>query len=130
MTSRIPLSNPMARAHAKRQIDAAPDGYVVTIQEPTRTLAQNARLWDQLDDISKQVEWYGRRLSPEEWKHIFSAAIRKQDVVPNLDGTGFVVLGQSTSKMRVREMSDMLELMNAFCAERGVKLSAREWEAA
>ena len=123
----IPLSNPSARAYAFRAIQSATDDFVVIIREQTRTLAQNARMWDQLEDISKQVVWYGQKLTEEEWKDVFSAALKRQKVVPGLDG-GFVVCGQRTSKMGKREMSDLLELMNAFCAERGVKLSAPKWE--
>ena len=96
---------------------------VVDIKPMTRSVEQNAKLWATLAEVAEQVEWYGRKLEAESWKHIFSAALKKQDVVPNLDGTGFVVLGQSTSKMSVAEMRDMLELINAFCAERGVKLN-------
>ena len=96
---------------------------VVDIKPMTRSIEQNAKLWATLAEVAEQVEWYGRKLEAESWKHIFSAALKKQDVVPNLDGTGFVVLGLSTSKMSVAEMRDMLELINAFCAERGVKLN-------
>ena len=96
---------------------------VVDIKPMTRSVEQNAKLWATLAEVAEQVEWYGRKLEAESWKHIFSAALKKQDVVPNLDGTGFVVLGQSTSKMSVAEMRDMIELINAFCAERGVKLN-------
>ncbi|MBK9617266.1 MAG: recombination protein NinB [Uliginosibacterium sp.] len=39
----------------------------------------------------------------------------------------FVVLGQSTSKMSIREMSDLMELMSAFGAERGVRFTAPEY---
>ncbi|RAP72984.1 protein ninB [Candidatus Erwinia dacicola] len=39
--------------------------------------------------------------------------------MPGIDG-GFVVLGQSTSKMRVSEMRDLIELISAFGAEHGV----------
>ena len=92
---------------------------VLSLTPETRSLAQNARLWAMLTDISKQVDWYGRKLSPEEWKHVFSAALKKQDVVPGLDG-GFVVLGLSTSKMTRSEMSEMQELMAAFGAQHGV----------
>lgn len=98
---------------------------VVDIKPMTRSVEQNAKLWATLAEVAEQVEWYGRKLDAESWKHIFSAALKKQDVVPNLDGTGFVVLGLSTSKMSVAEMRDMLELINAFCAERGVKLNDR-----
>ena len=123
----IPLNNPNARGFACRVIQSAPEGYVAIIREQTRSGAQNARMWAQLEDISRQVDWYGQKLTKEEWKDVFSAALKRQKVVPGLDG-GFVVCGQRTSKMGKREMSDLLELMNAFCAERGVKLSAPEWE--
>ena len=117
----LTLVNDKVRQRTKDLIDMAPEGYVVRIDEPTRNLEQNARLWACLQEISAQVVWHGRRLATEEWKHIFSAALTKQDVVPNLDGTGFVILGKSTSKMSKREMSDMLQLIETFGAERGVK---------
>ncbi len=96
---------------------------VLEIKPATRSLEQNARLWAMLSDISKQVDWYGRKLTPDDWKHVFSAALKKQDVVPGLDG-GFVVLGLSTSKMTKSEMCDLQTLMEAFGAEKGVRFSA------
>ena len=85
-----------------------------------------------MSDISEQVNWHGRKLTTEQWKHIFTAALTKLDVVPNLAGDGFVVLGQSTSKMTVGELSNLIELINAFGAEQGVRFSeesrlAIEW---
>jgi hypothetical protein len=115
------LSHDLARANAKRAIDEAPAGHSVTIAEPRRNLEQNARLWAMLGDVSAQVDWYGKRLTAEDWKHVFSSSLRKLEVVPNLDGTGFVALGLSTSRMSVREMSDLIELLFAFGAEHGVK---------
>jgi hypothetical protein len=105
---------------------------VVTVKPETRSLEQNARLWAMLTDIADQVIWHGRKLSPEEWKHVFTAALKRQDVVPGLDG-GFVVLGLSTSKMTRREMGDLQTLMEAFGSERGVIWSAVEgceWQCA
>ena len=96
---------------------------VLEIKPATRSLEQNARLWAMLDEISDQIDWYGRKLTAEEWKHVFTAALKKQDVVPGLDG-GFVVLGISTSKMTKAEMSDLQTLMEAFGAEKGVRFSA------
>src|ERR1700730_8984346 len=107
------LVHPTARQMASRACIQAPDGYIVEIKPRTRSLDQNARMWAMLTDISKAVDWYGRKLAPEESKHVFSASLKKQDVVPGIDG-GFVVLGQSTSKMTVREMSDLMELMTVF----------------
>lgn len=101
---------------------------VVEVKPETRSLAQNRRLWSMLTDISEQVDWHGRKLTPEDWKHVFTASLRKLDVVPNLDGSGFVALGLSTSSMTKREMSDMQTLMEAFGAERGVMFRAWEGE--
>lgn len=102
---------------------------VVEVRAETRSLEQNARLWAMLTDISKQVEWYGHRLTPDEWKDVFSASLKRTKVVPGLDG-GFVVCGQSTSKMTIAEMCEMQELMEAFGAQKGVRFSAREVECA
>lgn len=96
---------------------------VMVVKPETRSDAQNRRLWAMLTEVSDQVVWHGRKLSPEEWKHVFSAALKKQDVVPGIDG-GFVILGQSTSKMTKGEMSDLQELISAFGAERGVMFEA------
>jgi hypothetical protein len=41
-------------------------------------------------------------------------------VVPNIDGTGFVPLGRSSSKLTVKEMTDLIELIFAFGAKHGV----------
>lgn len=109
---------------ASRACIQAPDGYVVEIKPRTRSLDQNARMWAMLKDISNQVQWHGLWLTTEDWKHVFSASLKQQRAVPGLDG-GFVVLGQSTSKMTVREMGDLMELMAAFAVERGVRFSER-----
>lgn len=109
-----------ARRRAVEAVQRAPDGYVVRISPATRSLEQNAALWAMLGDVAAQVVWHGRKLDAESWKHIFTSSLKRQDVVPNLDGTGFVVLGQSTSKMTKAEMSDLLELIAAFGAESGV----------
>ena len=99
---------------------------VLEIKPETRTLAQNARLWAMLTDVSNQVNWYGRKLSQEEWKHVFTASLSKQDVVPGIDG-GFVVLGKSTSKMTKSEMAELQTLIEVFGAQQGVKFSAPEY---
>ena len=94
---------------------------VIEIKEMTRSLAQKALFWSVMTDIAEQVVWHGRKLAKEDWKHVLSAALYQQDVVPKLNGNGFVVLGKSTSKMTVREMRDLIELAQAFGAEQGVQ---------
>jgi len=94
---------------------------------PKRSIDQNARMWALLTDISKQVQWpvdgQMQRLSPDDWKDVFSAALRKgQRVAQGIEG-GFVMLGARTSRMSVGEMCDLQTLIEAFGAERGVRWS-------
>ena len=98
------------------------------IRPEKRSDAQNRRLWAMLADISAQVDWYGQKLTSEEWKDVLSAGLKRTKVVPGLDG-GFVVCGQSTSRMTRAEMCELQELMEAFGAQQGVKFRAPEgWE--
>jgi hypothetical protein len=115
------FAHQQARLRASAFCMEAPEGWSATFAPPNRTTDQNARLWAMLGDISRQVEWYGKKLAPEDWKHVFSASLRTLSVVPNLDGTGFVALGLSTSSMSKRELGDLMDLMEAFGAERDVK---------
>lgn len=94
---------------------------VLEVKPETRSSEQNRRLWAMLTDVSSQVDWYGQKLSPEDWKHIFTASLKKTRAVPGIDG-GIVVLGQSTSRMTKAEMCDLQTLIEAFAAERGVVL--------
>jgi hypothetical protein len=91
-------------------------------QTETRTIKQNKMMWSCLTDLSKQVDWYGQKLSPDDWKHVLTASLRKQRAVPGIDG-GFVVIGLSTSKMTVAEMTELIELSHAFGADKDVKWS-------
>ena len=99
----------------------------LSIKPETRSTAQNRRLWSLLSEVSEQVNWHGQHLAAEDWKHVFSAALKKTRVCPGIDG-GFVVLGQSTSQMTRAEMSEMQKLIEAFSAERNVKFRAPEYE--
>jgi hypothetical protein len=95
---------------------------LVVIKDEKRPDVSNRKMWAMLRDVSQQVEWYGKKLSDEDWKHIFSASVEKQRAVPGLDG-GFVVLGVSTRKQSQKWFSDLFEVMHAFGAEQGVKWS-------
>lgn len=116
------LAHPEARRRAMAAVADAPEGYSVTVAPPGRTGDQNARLWAMLTELSEQVVWHGQRLSKEEWKDVMTAGLKRQKVVPGMDG-GFVVLGSSTSRMSKAEVSELMELIAAFGAERGVEFA-------
>ena len=111
------------RHRALQMVRSAPDDYIVEVKPKTRSLEQNRMLWACLDDVAKQVVWHGRNLSREDWKHVLTASLKTLDVVPNIHGTGFVVLGQSTSAMNKREFCDLINLIHAFGVEHGVQWS-------
>lgn len=94
----------------------------ISLYKEKRNTEQNRRMWAMLHDISRQVVWHGERLTPEEWKDVFTAALKRQRVTHGIDG-GYVVLGTSTSRMSVAEMAELIELMFAFGAEQRVRWS-------
>lgn len=97
-----------------------PAGTTVEFRAPRRSLDQNNLLWSLLGQISKQVDWYGQKLTSEDWKDVLTASLRRTRVVPGIDAGTFVPLGMRTSQMTKEEISDLLELIYAFGAERCV----------
>jgi len=96
-------------------------------QKATRSGEQNDKMWAMLGDISRQVQWPvdGRMvyMPDEDWKDVLSAALKKEQRVAQGVAGGFVMLGQRTSKMKVADMSDLIELMYAFGSEHDVQWS-------
>jgi hypothetical protein len=122
---RIKLIGPPQRRYACEQILAAPDGWIVHLREPTRSLEQNALLHAMLDDIAR-LEPMGRKHTPDEWKAIFmQAAGWESAFLPGLSG-GFFPIGFRSSRMTVRQMADLLTFIMGWCAEQGVTFPARE----
>lgn len=116
------LLNPEIRARAHKWIDGVPDRTRVEFKAPKRTIPQNARMWAMLTDVATQVMWHGLRLAAEDWKLIFMDAMKREvRLAPNIDGTGFVNLGRSSSDLSVSEMGDLMELIAAFGARHGVR---------
>ncbi|MCA3504762.1 MAG: recombination protein NinB [Rhodobacter sp.] len=119
------------RASDRERVQAwaakAPWGTRVTFQEAKRTTDQNARMWAMLTEVARQVEWDGLKLSADDWKLIFMAALKQElRMVRNLDGTGFVQLGRSSSDLSVAEMGDLMDLIAAFGAREGVTFAEPE----
>lgn len=113
------FAHDVARRQAAAWCMNAPLGYHCRIDPPTRSLEANAKMWAMLHEVAVQVDWHGRKLSADEWKIIFSAALKKQEVLPGIDG-GFVAMGQSTSQMTKREMCDLITIIEAFGAQHDV----------
>lgn len=103
-----------------------PVGTTVEFRAPRRSLDQNALMWSLLGQISKQVDWYGQKLTSEDWKDVLTASLRRTRVVPGIDAGTFVPLGMRTSQMTKEEISELIELIYAFGAEHDVKFRELE----
>ena len=121
-----------ARRRAAQDVAAAPDGWCVTLSEPTRSLDQNAAMWPILQAFSDQLQWPVNGamvwMSPDEWKDVLSAAYKRESVrvAMGMDG-GMVMLGSRTSKFSVREMSEFIEFLHATAVARDVDVRYREY---
>lgn len=100
----------------------APWGTRIEFKRTKRSIPQNDRMWAMLTDISTQTDWHGVKLAPDDWKLMFLDALKRElRVMPNLDGTGFVNLGRSSSDLSREEMSDLIEVIFEWGARNGVE---------
>ncbi len=120
------ISTEADRQEAIKWLRSAPLGFWMAFRAKKRSSDQNRRFHAMIRDVAGQIVWqdvFGRpfKMSPENWKRFFLQMYRKETiVVPNEDGTGFYDLGPRSSNMNVAEMSECMELIAAFGAERGV----------
>jgi hypothetical protein len=125
------LNHLTARRRAIAAIELAPEGVIVTIKEPARSLDQNARLHAKLSDIADQLTHHGEKLSIDDWKDLlvpayFVAVGEKPRILPNLDGDGFAMMYRSTAKMSRRQSGELMDFIDAFGSQRGVRWSGAE----
>ena len=104
MSRALLILSPTTRSRAHHWVSQAPDGTRLEFKQPKRSVDQNALMWARLTEIARQVEWYGQKLSADDWKDIMSASLRKARVVPGLEPGSFVPLGMRTSDMSKEEM--------------------------
>lgn len=122
-----------ARKRASHACLMAPDGCIVTVQEPTRSLDQNAKFHALVSDIAKSgAAWAGKPRTAAEWKVLLvsgHAVATKEgsDMVPGLEGE-FVNLRESTAVMSKKRGASLIEYTLAHCAMHGIKISYREHE--
>lgn len=123
MAKTLRLTDDKVRATATDWIKRAPVGSTVTFSRPKRTVPQNDLMWSLLGQLATKAKYHGYTFDDESWKLIMLSGIRKDvKVVPNLDNDGIVSLDRSTSRLSVDEMNMMIEVIEAWAANNGVKL--------
>lgn len=121
------LSHALARENAVKAVREAPEGYVVEIKEPKRSLDQSAKFHAICSDVSRQVEFAGKRRRPEVWKMLFisgHAVATKlgSEMVPGLEGE-WCNLRESTARMSKQRMASLIEYVLAWAAGNDVRLT-------
>lgn len=125
------IHGPEDQQRAAKWCMSAPLGMRIEFKEVKRTLPQNDRMWAMLTDLSQQAMLGGKRFTPDQWKVIFLHALGQEiQLLPSLDGHGFVPWGQSSSDLTKDEMTGLIELMFKFGAENGVLFQDEKAKAA
>lgn len=103
----------------------------VEVRDPTRNSSQNRILHASLTDIATQATWKGEKLSVDVWKRLALGAWMRESgrqplMIPALDGQGFDIIYERSSKLSVKECSEFLEWVLALGSELGVKFTTNE----
>jgi hypothetical protein len=119
--AQLVLKDDSERRRATHWCQHLPLGTRVEFKAPVRSLPQNDRMWAMLTDVATQKLWHGIKLSTDDWKLLFMDALKREiRALPNLDGTGFVNVGSSSSKLSKEEMGDLMTLITMFGDKHGV----------
>ncbi len=120
----VRLVGPLQRATAKQHIDDAPDGWVMRLSEPNRSLDQNAAQWPYLEGFAKQkqlcingvMQW----VTSDDWKDVLTGCYNGEMRMALFDGKA-IMLPQRTSKMGKKVFSNWMEFLVAAAAMQGVE---------
>lgn len=117
------LSHNTARARAVEAVRQAPDGYIVKITEPTRSLEQNAKIHAAITDYGRAIDWSfgGQPVDLEDLKSILMAAFRKQQGHPARFVLGFdgqpVPLSWRTRDLKREDAGEFIEMLEHLISE-------------
>lgn len=104
---------------------------VVVIKDQDRSGEQNKALHAALADIAAQVEHAGKKWDVLIWKRLLTAAWLREtgdqpQMIPAVDGNGFDVIYERTSKLTVKQCGELIEWVNAFGAEHQVRWTQKD----
>lgn len=118
------MAHEIARENAVKAVRSAPEGYVVQVSEPNRTLEQNAAQWPYLEGFSKQkqlcINGVMQYVTPDDWKDVLTGCWDGETRMAAFDGK-VIMLPQRTSKMVKRVFCEWMEYLIAMAALSGVE---------
>jgi len=98
------------------------------IKQQSKTREQEKKYHAILGEIAQQSKHMGAKWDAESWKRLLVWQFCKEKqidagkIVPSLDMTGVVQLGQQTRKFTKEQANEFVEFLLAWCAENGIEL--------
>jgi hypothetical protein len=109
------------RSLAREMVDNAPDGHILEVRPPKRSLDSNRYYWAVLGDISEQVV-PGKAYEPSIWHEYLRALFLPERMVELPDGS-LKMLEPSTSELNQSSFSEYVEKVVMWALQNDVKFS-------
>ena len=106
---------------AREIVDNAPDGHILEVRPPKRSLDSNRYYWAVLGDISEQVV-PGKSYEPSIWHEYLRALFLPERMVELPDGS-IKMLEPSTSELNQATFSEYTEKVIKWALEHDVRFS-------
>jgi len=115
------ILSPHNRNLAREMVDNAPDGHILEVRPPKRSLDSNRYYWAVLGDISEHVV-PGKAYEPSIWHEYLRALFLPERMVELPDGS-IKMLEPSTSELNQASFSEYTEKVIKWALEHDVKFS-------
>ena len=115
------ILSPHNRNLAREMVDNAPDGHILEVRPPKRSLDSNRYYWAVLGDISEQVV-PGRFYEPSVYHEYFRTLFLPERIVELPDGS-LKMLEPSTSELNQSSFSEYVEKVVMWALQNDVRFS-------
>lgn len=112
------LSTDNARKQALEAVQRAKPGWVVSIQPPNRSAAQNSFYWAMLTAISEQIR-PGKAHDRDVWHEYFKTLFLPTRMV-ELPGNQLIELPATTTNLSKSDFSQYVDKVSAWAMEHGL----------
>lgn len=102
------------------------------IKAANKSREQEEKYHAMIGEIAKQAQHLGAKWDAESWKRLLvwqfcnDTGMDAGKIIPSLDGSGIVQLGQQTRKFTKEQASEFVEWLHAWGAEHGVVYEVNE----
>ena len=101
------------RSRVIEMITLAPDGYIVEIHKPSRTLEQNALYWSMVREAADRIKVDGKQFTPQTWHIYFKQRFLPGKIIELPNGE-IMEADPSTTDLTVDEFSTFIDEVTQF----------------